>query len=387
MKQTSLFDAVLNEPSQILVGIAGSPHSLSPSQRRFNQLVEQLSMQRRELDDWRAFPPVFNQQLGDHYQPALARLRGKQIEMVRFLDRTLMTSALNKRERAQARDMLAELLEQLLSESPDPELMGIYDRHAGQSFEDAQQEQQAEFEVIRTLASESFGIDIDDYAGGGAPGDFAEWLDEQLHASPSKPRRRRRPKKKAKTIARDAAAEGGTRAVRDVYRKLVSELHPDRETDAAEQVRKTQLMQRANRAYKAGDLLTLLELQLHIEQIDTKALTNIAEDRLRHYIHVLEEQSRRLRDERAELVAPFAMAIKGVPAHKLSPTIVLRSLEADTRDIDGLVRSLESDLARFQDIKTFKRSLRAAALDPFDDLDFSIPPTSRPRRRRPARRA
>ncbi len=330
---------------------------------------------------------MFNQQLGDHYQPALARLRGKQIDMVRFLDRTLMTSALNKRERAQARDMLAELLEQLLSESPDPELMGIYDRHAGQSFEDAQQEQQAEFEVIRTLASESFGIDIDDCAGGGAPGDFAEWLDEQLHASPSKPRRRRRPKKKAKTIARDAAAEGGTRAVRDVYRKLVSELHPDRETDAAEQVRKTQLMQRANRAYKAGDLLTLLELQLHIEQIDTKALTNIAEDRLRHYIHVLEEQSRRLRDERAELVAPFAMAIKGVPAHKLSPTIVLRSLEADTRDIDGLVRSLESDLARFQDIKTFKRSLRAAALDPFDDLDFSIPPTSRPRRRRPARRA
>jgi hypothetical protein len=44
--------------------------------------------------------------------------------------------------------------------------------------------------------------------------------------------------------------------------------------------------------YKAGDLLALLELQLSIEQIDPKALAGLAEERLRHYIHVLEEQSR-----------------------------------------------------------------------------------------------
>jgi len=67
---------------------------------------------------------------------------------------------------------------------------------------------------------------------------------------------------------RDQAAQGGTRAVREVFRKLASELHPDRETDPAEHARKTELMQRVNQTYKAGDLLALLELQLSIEQID-----------------------------------------------------------------------------------------------------------------------
>jgi curved DNA-binding protein CbpA len=42
--------------------------------------------------------------------------------------------------------------------------------------------------------------------------------------------------------------------VREVFRKLASELHPDRETDPAEHARKTELMQRVNQAYKAGDL-------------------------------------------------------------------------------------------------------------------------------------
>ena len=97
--------------------------------------------------------------------------------------------------------------------------------------------------------------------------------------------------------------------MREVFRKLVSELHPDRETDPVEYARKTEAMQRVNQAYKAGDLLALLEMQLRIEQIDPAALAGLAEERLRHYIHVLEEQSRRLRDELAEFVAPFARMV------------------------------------------------------------------------------
>ncbi len=45
-------------------------------------------------------------------------------------------------------------------------------------------------------------------------------------------------------------------------------LHPDREPDEAERVRKTELMQRVNEAYSKKDLLQLVALQLEIEQID-----------------------------------------------------------------------------------------------------------------------
>jgi hypothetical protein len=168
--------------------------------------------------------------------------------------------------------------------------------------------------------------------------------------------------------------------VREVFRKLVSELHPDRETDPAEHARKTELMQRVNQAYEADDLLALLELQLSIEQIDRKALASLAEERLRHYIHVLEEQSRRLRDELAEFVSPFAMAMGKSSVRKLSPELVQRALEGDIREIHALVRTLEGDLVRFQDIPTFKRSLRDYQIDPLGDRELDVPPEFRPRR-------
>jgi len=383
MHQRSLLDDALSEPGRGVVGIVGSTPALTPLQRKFNQLIERLTLQRQELDDWRVFRQIYHQQLADHYQPAMARLREKQIAMVRLLDRIFAGKALGKRERAKARDILSHLLSQLLAESQDPEFVRLYDKYAERSFADEQQEH---LDVMRTLASEAFGVDVEAYSGGESPEELAHWLDEQLRAGRPEPQQTPPRKKSAKTIAREAlrdqAAQGGTRAVREVFRKLVSELHPDRETDPAEHARKTELMQRVNQAYKAGDLPALLELQLSIEQIDPKALAGLAEERLRHYIHVLEEQSRRLRDELTEFVAPFAMAMGDFPVRKMSPAIVQRALEVDIHEIQGLVRTLEADLVRFQDIPTFKRSLRDYQIDPVDDMDFEIPTEFRPRRRR-----
>ena len=377
MHQRSFLDDAMTEPGRGMVGIVGSAPTLTAAQKKFNLLIERLTLQRR------VFGQVHHQLLADRYHPAVARLREKQIAMVRLLDRILDGKALGKRERAKTRDILGQILTQLLAESPEPELVDLHDKYADRSFGDERQEH---LDAMRALASEAFGVDVGAYAGGESPEELADWLDEQLRAGRSGPRRPSPRKKSAKAIAREAqreqAAEGGTRAVREVFRKLVSELHPDREADPAEQARKTELMQRVNQAYKAGDLLALLELQLGIEQINPEALAGLAEDRLRHYIHVLEEQSRRLRDELADLVAPFAMAMGESRARKLSPALVQSALEADIREIKGLARRLEADLARFQDIPAFKRSLRDYEIDPVDDLDLAMPPEFRPRRRR-----
>ncbi len=383
MHQRSLLDDALSEPSRAVVGIVGSAPTLTPVQKKFNQLIERLTLQRQELARWQAFRQIYLQQLAEHYQPALARLREKQIALVRLLDRALDGKTLSKRERAKVRDILSDLLSRLLAESQDPELVRLHDKYADRSFGDQQQE---DLDLMRTLGIEAFGVDVEAYQGGESPEELAHWLDEQVRAGRPEPRQPPWRKKSAKTIARETlreqAAQGGTRAVREIFRRLVSELHPDRETDPAEHARKTELMQRVNQAYKVGDLLALLELQLSIEQIDPKALASLAEERLRHYIHVLEEQSRRLRDELAEFVAPFAMAMGESAMRKLSPAIVQRALEADIREIQALVRTLEADLVRFRNIATFKRSLRDYQIDAFEDIDLRVPREFRPRRRR-----
>jgi hypothetical protein len=315
----------------------------------------------------------------------MARLREKQVAMVRLLDRILAGKALAKRERVKAQAILVQLLAPLLAESPDAELEGIYDKHAPRSFRDEQQER---MDGMRALAGETFDFDVEGFTGADSPEELAEWLDAQIRADRPEPQERATRKKSARALAREALREqtvqGGTRAVREVFRKLVSELHPDREADPDERARKTELMQRVNQAYKAGDLLTLLELQLSIEQIDPAALGGLAEDRLRHYIHVLEEQSRRLRDELEELLAPFALDLGGHPMRQLSPALIQQALKADIQEIRDLTRSLEEDLARFTDLPTFKRMLREYRVGPRDEGDLDSSAKLRGRRRRRA---
>lgn len=382
MYQKPLFFDEQDHTRRGVVEIVGGPRTLTPAQKKFNKLVEQIKSQRQEISEWQVYRRSYHEQLSEHYQPAVARLRDKQIAMAHLLDRILSGGLLNKREVKKTRDLLTNLVAQLLEDAHDPALEMLYDKHSYRSFGEDQQEY---VQQLRTLASEELGVDVEAYSGSESPEEFAEWLDEQVRAeraeTPPRPR-----KKNAKTISRDAALEeaalSATRSMREVYRKLVSELHPDRETNATEHARKTELMQRVNQAYKAGDLLALLELQLSIEQLDAKGLAGLAEERLHNYISVLQEQSRRLREELAEFVAPFEGAMANTSQRKLSPASVQRMLEADIRQVKDLARALAADLARFQHLPTFKRTLKDVRMDADSGVDFDVLAEPRPRRRR-----
>ena len=64
-------------------------------------------------------------------------------------------------------------------------------------------------------------------------------------------------------------------------------------------------MQRVNQAYDANDLLTLLGLQLEIEQIDAAHLSSISAERLAHYNQILSEQLTQLEAELASVIEPY----------------------------------------------------------------------------------
>jgi DnaJ-class molecular chaperone len=85
--------------------------------------------------------------------------------------------------------------------------------------------------------------------------------------------------------------------LRDIYRKLASAVHPDRESDAARREEKNELMQRINQAYAANDLLSLFEIQMEIDQLDPVQIGNLGTERLRHYNRLLSEQLEQLRSK------------------------------------------------------------------------------------------
>jgi hypothetical protein len=339
-------------------------------QRKFNKIVEQLTQQRAELQRWQLFRDHYQRKLAADYQPLAKRLRERRISMVTLLDRAMDGRELGKRQRDKVEEILRQMLAELLGESEDAELIRIHDKYAEVRYQDRKL---GRLDEMRTLASEEFGIDVDAYDGADDLDELAQWLKERLRgaAAESEPAADREAPTGARARKREAAraevAEGGTRAVRNAFRKLASELHPDREPDPTERARKTELMKEVNQAYKDANLLALLELQLRLEQLDTSSFAGLAEEQLRHYIHVLEEQSRGMAEEIDELIQPFTVAFGGSAPRKLTPDLVHRSLEADIRHLKGVLREVEDDLKVLQDIRVLKSSLERVRVDTLDD--------------------
>lgn len=346
------------------VAVAGSTSTLTKEQKQFNKLISQIEATRKDLALWREFVPQFQQRVAGEAEPLAARMRERRIEMVKLLDQSLDRKGLTKHQRRKVVQILLGEIEYLLAAgNDDAELVRLHEKHSDVSYADTQRE---EIELMQALAQDVFGVDLDPGENSDDPKQMFRRLGEKLYGAGHEPtpRPERARKKSAKTLAREALREqsalGGTKAVREIYRKLASELHPDRESDAAERARKTELMQKVNKAYEARDLLSLLELQLRIEQIDPAALSNTARERLVHYNRVLTEQLQRLREELAEITAPFVsvLSVAGRYVRQLTPETVMRSLDSEIAELNASLRAIETDLDNFRDIDALKRTLR-----------------------------
>ena len=368
-------------PHTPIVAVLASAQKLTKTQKRFNRLVEQINAQRAAIADWQAYRDRYQQRLAADYQPLAARIREKRIALVDLFDRLMDSGELGQRHRAKLRDILDGLLSGLLAEAGDPVLVAIYDKYADVSFAEQQQQR---VEAMRGLAGEAFGIDVDAYAGVDSPEDLAAWLDEQIQAARAEPppasqRRRQSEKAAQREAAQTEVAQGGVRALREIYRKLASTLHPDREYDVAERARKTELMKEVNQAYAGRDLLRLLELQIRVEPIDGHTVAGLSEERLRQYIHVLEARVGRLQDDLGALMQPFALMFGGVLPRGFAPDLVDRALEADIVHLKESIRAIEADLSLFRDVRQLKQCLAGYRIARTDDEEDEGPPPSRTR--------
>ena len=354
-------------------GTQGASGPLSPEQKQFKKLISKIEAARQELSHWLAFVPIYQQRYNVEIAPVLARLREKRIAMARLLDQSIHGKSLGKRQKAKVIEILIDRVSELLDEAHDAELVELFDRYSEVSFADGQQDEMA---LLEAIASDAFGVDLDRDTTADSPEELARRIHEKLlgtaaeHAA-EPPTRKKNAQARAAEVRRMRAEQDSSKAVREVYRKLVSELHPDRELDPQERIRKTDLMQQVNQAYEARDLLALLELQLKIEQIDPTALANLARERLAHYNWVLKEQLARLHEQLSETLAPFEMTLFGRLRGKLTPVAVSRALAEDLRELKTTLREIEADLVSFQDPNRLKASLKHYHAGPSEDeLEF-----------------
>ena len=339
------------------------------AQQRFRKLVANIERKREELRQWHAYQQRYNQRITTEVEPVRLELLEQQRQMAVLIDELLSQRGLSRVERAKLRDILMSLLDAVLSAGHDETLAVLRKKHTSPS---TRQDQRLQMELTESLLTDVLGLDVDENHGAST---VEELLDHAHRKMEQRARSQRADERESGPRARRSAAEDAVRAQRDqaakevnpslreVFRKLVSALHPDREPDPTERARKDQLMRRVNQAYDANDLLTLLGLQLEIEQIDAAHLASTSAERLAHYNQVLREQLTRLEAELASAIQPFQECMDHWSGRALTVAGVDRQLSKDIAQLQEAVRELTQDQAIFRDPARLRARLRQYELD------------------------
>lgn len=353
------------------ISIAPNQHAqdarpLSKGQRSFNALIKQIENRRGRLADWEATATQFQARYAGEFVPLKRTRTELQIRMVRSLDLAYEHEGLTKPERRKISALIVDLAGSLINE--DAGLKPIYNKYSGSDFDREAAAQAAE---MKSRLEAVLGVDLGSESDVRSQEDLLQRARAHIEQQAAKKAavaakreaRRAAREKSPKQLATEAREQEEqaqvSLSIREVYRKLASALHPDRETDPQERERKTRLMQRVNEAYDKSNLLQLLELQLELEHIDQHAINHISEARLTHYNEMLKDQVRELDRQIHRAEMGFRHTYGYHQAGALSPDAILPHLAANIDALHESIRNIEQDLAAFDSIKQLRRMLKA----------------------------
>jgi len=343
----------MNKPRAITT-VAACTGAASPEHKRFETLLGKIDKARARLAAWQTGLTAYGQAHQSQVLPLQRALAQERLKWALQLEQLQLAHKWSKADRATLSELICEVCGDLLSadEASDPAIKALYNRHAETDFDSELQQRDA---VLQAMQQAFADAGADDAAAAGDQAAPPEAEDAAHHT--------RKPSRKAarQTAAQKRAEEDERRisqTVREVFRKLASALHPDRlppDTPEAERRLVNERMQRANAAYEAGDLLTLLELQLQIEQVDLAQAQGMAADQVRHFNQVLAGQLRELEAAIDERQHTFGVSYGWWFGKRLDPAMLglvlkqrLQDLQADQQLVRDQQRLVGADPARLK---------------------------------------
>ncbi len=323
----------------------------SPARKRFDKLVSELERQRATLRAWAEALPRWQQRHQSQLAPLLAQRLELEVALVELLDRSDATIKLAKGDRAILSELVCQLAGPLI-EAGREDLRPLYERHSRCGFDADAAETDAMFKQVLGAA---FGLSPEEVEALESPGAAFEQAQARLHQQQEHARNR-----KARRHQREAAKQQVDEPppLRELYRRLAASLHPDRASDAADGERRTVLMQRLNAAYKAADLIGLIELQAEIGLLDAAAVDAFTDARLQQYNRELSRQCREIAEELAQVEHGFCADYGLDPEARPKPLQLDKLLARCKREVEGEIAVMRGDLRDLQQPQLFKRWLR-----------------------------
>jgi hypothetical protein len=351
---------------------------LTPAQQRFNDLlarIEALSGLIQRLEAW-----------SDRHRYAHIQALRESVKLAQthrkslllFVHERLQTADLTDRQQRMARGMVRGLIDHL-APMVDPQVQALADVYVSEEDEQEAAEEQAEAaQRLRERIEEALGQPIEKPDQYQTPEEMMaagmrQWQRQQEADEQRKAAKRAARKAQKQAQKKSAAAEKGEvpaalmreldakSAIRTIFRQLASALHPDREPDEQERLRKTALMSEVNAAYEKNDLTTLLRLQMQVAQVNPQnkaGSARMADDKLIAMSLLLKEQVAALEEDLDQLESRLSQELC-VPvradADEAALSLSLQRIQADQRHSAD---SLAADLRRIQNDAELKRWLK-----------------------------
>ena len=351
---------------------------LTPAQQRFNDLlaqIERLSGQIQRLEAWS------DKHRYAHIQALRESVQLSQSHrqsLLLFVHERLQTADFTDRQQRMARGLVRGLMAHLATTN-DPQVQALVDLYVSEEDEQEAADEQAEAaQHLRERIEEALGQPLEKPSQYQTPEEMMaagmrQWQRQQQADEDRKTAKRAARKAQKQAQKKSAAADKGEvpaalmreldakSAIRTIFRHLASALHPDREPDEQERLRKTALMSEVNAAYEKNDLTTLLRLQMQVTQVNPQKKADsalMADDQLIAMSLLLKEQVAALEDDLAKLESRLSRELC-VPvradADELEMTQSLKRIQADQRHS---AESLAADLRRIQNDAELKRWLK-----------------------------
>lgn len=361
----------MSKPRQLQTSLLPGQPVLSPAHKRFNALLRQIEQARKTLHDWQNNIPVFQQAFEQQMLPLQTTYRAARRQHLFALDALFDQPGWSRAERQTLQSLITEGADDLLAvDEDDAEIKALYNKHSEVDFDT---EQLDLMQSMKGMAEAMTGLDLGEMDDVGSEAELmarlqermaADAADQQAAQASASAQPGKKPKSQRATAAqqrREAEARQATQSVREIYRKLASALHPDREPDEAQRSAKTALMQRVNQAYAASDLLALLELQLEIEQVDASHIANASADRIKHYNKVLAEQLDGLRFEIERVEIDFCLEFGIDIDSPVRPDQLGALIDHEARDLRSVLARQQADQRRLADKPATRRWLKSQA--------------------------
>ena len=349
---------------------------LTAPQKTFNRLSKQITKTEQDLQDWATAMADTQRRVVADLLPAQQQYLALRIQLLQQLDGSSQTIKLGKVARETLSQVIVHLAAMLIMECPDDTVIReIHQRHGGEDLMDE--------DTLRAVLEEGMNASSGPEAGeeqSAGPESFTEFMErrikerlaeqveglrreaEALGGAPESDdpvsERARTDAQKARDTRQAAQAANIRQALRTIYRKLVSMVHPDRETDPQRREQKTALMQRANQAYDGKDLLQLLALQQELGQIAPETLQALAGEDLKTYNQALQHHLARLKaqvqefQQRAATVRGMSFFFGG------SPKSFVRDFEGTLREMRRAVAGIQQEMEALQEPKMLKNWLQ-----------------------------